>query len=40
MTTGYLMGKGGEALIISLELEESLVVGKAINKREPKVCYL
>ncbi len=40
MTTGYLMGEDGEALIITLELEEFLAVGKAINKRKPKVCYL
>ncbi|MHC4276993.1 MAG: hypothetical protein ACYSTI_06680 [Planctomycetota bacterium] len=36
----YLRGKHGEVLIITLELEEFLVVGKTINKREPRVFLL
>ncbi len=32
MATGHLRGKHGEVLIITLELEEFLVVGKAIRK--------
>jgi hypothetical protein len=38
MASLYLRGKHGEVLIITLELEEFLAVGKAINKREPRVC--
>ncbi len=40
MASLYQRGKHGEVLIITLELEEFLVVGKAINKREPMVCLL